>query len=90
MLNLGTIYYTSGISSIAKNDPSFLEEIITSLTHYYDFDWGDIPEDDKELNRQALIEDERIFAAYPTSYGQIFIITEWDRSMTTVMFSEEY
>ncbi len=58
-------------------------------------DWGELDEFDKRQNRQALKEDLRILSAYniPVAGGEterIWIITEADRSITTVLLPEEY
>jgi hypothetical protein len=45
---------------------------------------------DKELNDLAVKTGERILEAYETSKGKIWIITEWDRSATTILFPNEY
>ncbi|MDE6020535.1 MAG: hypothetical protein K2H01_06040 [Ruminococcus sp.] len=49
-------------------------------------------DEDKALNDAAVKNgDERIFAAYIDSTGRkIWIITEWDRSATTILFPSEY
>lgn len=55
-------------------------------------DWGDLSEADKEANERALEEEGRIFSAYilPKSKEKIWIITEADRSATTVLLPFEY
>ena len=54
-------------------------------------DWGDIDEDDKRLNDLAAKCDERILSAYTLTDGtRIWIITEADRSTTTLLLPEEY
>lgn len=54
-------------------------------------DWGDLCLDDKQANENALIEGARVLSCYKLPEGhKIFIITEWDRSSTCVMLSEEY
>ncbi len=54
-------------------------------------DWGDLGEDDKMLNDLAVTHDERILSAYTLTDGtRIWIITEGDRSATTVLLPEEY
>ena len=58
---------------------------------YINCDWGDTCKEDVELNDNAVENNnDRILAVYETSQGKIFIITEWDRSYTTIMFSHEY
>ena len=54
-------------------------------------DWGEVPREDAELNDLAVIEDSRILSAYFTKSGvKRWIITEADRSSTTILLPEEY
>lgn len=54
-------------------------------------DWGDLSDDDKELNDQALKDESRLLSAYKTTDGtKIWIITEADRSATTLLLPDEY
>jgi len=54
-------------------------------------DWGDVPEEDKQENERSVEQGLRILSAYTTSAGdKIWILTEADRSATTLMLPEEY
>ena len=54
-------------------------------------DWGCVCADDQEANDAALVEGERILSAYETLKGvRIWIITEADRSSTTILLPTEY
>lgn len=54
-------------------------------------EWGEVSEGDKQLNELALVDGSRIMSAYITTLGQrIWIITEADRSSTTILLPEEY
>ena len=54
-------------------------------------DWGTVDDEDKRANDQALIDGERIVSAYKTLLGEkIWVITEADRSSTTILLPEEY
>lgn len=54
-------------------------------------DWGSVCEEDGQANQDALLHGERLLSAYRTSLGdRIWIITEADRSVTTVLLPEEY
>ena len=54
-------------------------------------DWGDLCPDDKQANNDALSAGARLLSAYHTGAGRKFwIITEADRSVTTVLLPEEY
>ena len=53
-------------------------------------DWGDLDNEDKQSNDQALLLDDRIFSAYQFDAVKFWIITECDRSATTILLPEEY
>jgi hypothetical protein len=54
-------------------------------------DWGDLCPEDKQLNEDALKDGDRIFSAYHTAKGvKLYVITEHDRSATTILLPEEY
>ncbi len=55
-------------------------------------DWGELDEEDIKANIQAAVDGERILSAYTLSPTQqkIWIITERDRSVTTILLPSEY
>ena len=53
-------------------------------------DWGDIPPEDAEQNEFGLKHGERLFSAYGKGEKRFWIITECDRSVTTVLLPEDY
>ncbi|MCC4113898.1 hypothetical protein LLG90_00885 [Aromatoleum toluclasticum] len=55
-------------------------------------DWGDLSADDRQLNDAALKSGEdRLFSSYQVTPGlKLWIITEWDRSVTTLLLPSEY
>ncbi len=54
-------------------------------------DWGDVPLEDAEENELAVREGYRVLSSYPLSDGRrVWIITEADRSATTILLPEEY
>jgi hypothetical protein len=52
--------------------------------------WGDVGKEDWQENDLSVKEGFRILSAYDTPAGKIWIITEHDRSVTTVLRPEEY
>ncbi len=67
------------------------EDIAVALDRHLKCDWGDVCEADKHYNNEALRDGDRLLSAYHTSEGQKFwIITEADRSATTVLLPDEY
>ena len=55
-------------------------------------DWGDLSDDDRQLNDAALKSGEdRLFSSYQVTPNlKLWIITEWDRSVTTLLLPSEY
>lgn len=53
-------------------------------------DWGKLCDEDKRLNDQALIDGGRLLSAYEVAGEKIYVITEWDRSVTTMLLADEY
>lgn len=67
------------------------EEINTFLPRHNSGDWGDVCQDDREANDQALLNGARLLSAYRSQNKvKFWIITEHDRSVTTVLLPEEY
>ena len=53
-------------------------------------DWGDMDEEDSALNNSSIETGGRLFSAYKIDDTTIWIITEADRSSTTILFPDEY
>ena len=89
-LKIGDMLMTSGISSKQTEDEAFGLELLCILERYGVGDWGDLCEEDVKANLEALEYGNRVFAAYETTEGRVYIITEADRSATTILFANEY
>jgi hypothetical protein len=54
-------------------------------------DWGSVPEEDKQENELSVEMGFRILSAYELATGEkVWIITEADRSATTILRPDEY
>jgi hypothetical protein len=53
-------------------------------------DWGDLCAFDRPQNEVALREGHRVLSSYHTTAGRVWVITEADRSATTILLPEEY
>ena len=62
------------------------------LARHLSGDWGDVPTGDKALNDAALIpgKEDRLMSSYMVGDVKVWIITEWDRSVTTLLLPSEY
>jgi len=82
----GKILVTSGVRDICE--PSWAWHCIA---RHVAGDWGVLDEDDIQANHAAMATGDRIFSVYVSDSGdRVYVITEADRSVTTVLLSEEY
>ncbi len=93
-LVLGNLVATYGVAELMRSNPRFQTFVTTCLRRYVNHDWGDLDDEDREQNDDALESgDARILAAYKHNTHddwRIWIITEGDRSVTTILFPHEY
>ena len=89
---LGKLVMTRGVHSKIKEDVEFAVCVLDAFERYQRCDWGDLCDEDKAENEQALADTDggRIFAVYTCGNEKIWIITEHDRSATTILLPEEY
>ena len=88
LFELGRIVATPGalraLEAAEQLPAEFLDRHVTG-------DWGDLDDEDKQENEFSIQNGFRILSAYTTSAGdKIWIITEADRSATTLLLPEEY
>ena len=86
---LGQVVVTSAVQETINNNRKFSIKIFVAIKRHSLGDWGDVSDKDKETNETALQEDERLFSIYKIE-PEIWIITERDRSVTTILFPEDY
>lgn len=65
--------------------------VLAGLSRHVTGDWGQIDTEDWGANERALRNGERLLSIYQCPNGTKFwIITEWDRSLTTILLPEDY
>lgn len=88
LFELGVVVATPGALRVlgeAEVSPSEL------LTRHASGDWGDIDAHDRRANNKALKDETRLLSAYTLPGGErVWIITEADRSSTTLLLPDEY
>ena len=86
----GRMVMTRGIAALVQ-DEAHAQIVRRCLDRHLAGDCGEMSEEDVLANlRAALHGGERIFSSYQTALGKLWIITEADRSATTVLLPEEY
>jgi len=67
------------------------EEMRTALSRHHHGDWGEVCEEDRQENERSLREHSRLLSVFRTRSGvRFYIITEHDRSVTTILLPNEY
>ena len=98
---LGHVVMTRGVQEAIEKHPEGkgMEELVHIIyNRHADGDWcnsGDLDEHDVQANEDALASDRRLFSLYYLSDGtergtKVYVITEWDRSVTTALLPDEY
>jgi hypothetical protein len=84
---LGAVVLTQDINELIHGKHEMLKKFVD---RHYSCDWGSICKEDSDLNDEATHNGDRIMSQYDYDDIQIWIITESDRSVTTVLLPSEY
>ncbi|MHC8334093.1 hypothetical protein [Pseudomonas sp. LB3P25] len=88
LFTCGALVFTPGVDALVRSQK-------INPFHYFgrhlSGDWGDLCEDDLKANADALISGARLLSSYLIEPEfKLWIITEADRSATTLLLPEEY
>jgi len=87
----GRLVMTCGVDGNMQGNIPFQIFLWQSVNRHLQADWGDLDGEDKRRNDQALKDGSRLFSAYEKDgMPKIWVITEWDRSSTCILFPDEY
>ncbi len=85
---LGQVVATPGALAVLQKAEQEPREF---LDRHVNGDWGEVSDEAKRENALSVKQGFRILSAYTTSAGEkIWIITEADRSVTTILLPSEY
>ncbi len=83
---LGALYTTAEASRTLPP-----EDITEALSRHARGDWGDLCQEDRDLNESALRDGNRLLSVYYAGNGvKFWIVTEADRRATTVLLPDDY
>ncbi len=92
--SLGQVVATPGALAALQRSG---ENVAVLTDRHQRGDWGDVPPEDAKLNDEAIAHEGnpeqqgRVLSSYRTSAGErLWLITEFDRSVTTLLLPEEY
>src|SRR6266403_598953 len=88
LFSLGQVVATPGALAALEKAGQQPQEF---LERHLQGDWGDLCEEDRQENALSLERGFRLLSRYNTSAGEaLYVITEADRSVTTLLLPEEY
>ena len=94
LFETGPVVVTTGIRE--KMESGYQDTVQLCLNRHMSGDWGSLCDDDRKMNDDSLKAEKNggstdsLFSCYETDIGKIYIITEYDWSVTTILLSEEY
>ena len=89
LFSLGQVVATPGALAALEKAGQGPQEFLSRHVHG---DWGDLCEEDRKENQLSLERGFRLLSSYRTNAGdtKVWVITEADRSVTTILLPEEY
>ena len=98
-VDLGRTVLTAGVAGWVMKSPDERKSVVSKLLDKHKSgDWGELDAEDKKLNDDSAKTGGRLLSSYPIDATNLYegredklwIITEWDRSVTTLLFPSEY
>lgn len=89
---LGQVVMTPGAQAALKQtDFNEVDEVSALLARHVSGDWGEVGAEDSKENDFSVVNGFRILSAYTIRSGvKVWLITENDRSVTTLLLPNEY
>jgi len=82
---LGALITTCGVAERISTDAVFI-----AIARHAQGDWGDVDHHDRQVNERAVKDGSRLMSVYRDGTQVFWVITEANRSSTTVILPEEY
>jgi hypothetical protein len=91
VIELGQVVATPGALRALETADAGPFTGLLLLARHQAGDWGNVDAEDRSANDRAVTTGDRILSAYVLDDGtKLWIITERDRSVTTILLPEEY
>lgn len=91
LFELGRVVVTAGVQGLLdKHELVNALHVNTLTARHQSGDWGDVCPEDAHWNDKAVEDGDRVLSSYELYGEKVWIITEADRSVTTILFPSEY
>lgn len=87
LFDLGRMVATPGALDLLERSRV---EVLALIGRHVTGDWGNVPAEDAEENELSVREGFRILSSYDCGTGKVWILTEADRSATTILLPSDY
>ena len=88
LFDLGSVVATPGALDLLDRTATNAADL---LQRHQSGDWGTLPPEDAALNDYSVTHEGRLLSSYALNENErLWIITEWDRSVTTLLLPSEY
>ena len=88
--DLGTLVQTASVVALVESGKLHSNDVLKLVYRHSRGDWGECDEHDQAVNEDALAHEGRLLSAYTVRGVKLWVITESDRSSTTVLLPEDY
>lgn len=79
------IYQTAALAGEAKQNMAFSTQVLAAISRFYRQDWGEISEEDKAVNADALKYKDSLLGAYETCKAESLLLlkalTSWNMTL---------
>lgn len=90
LFQLGQLVYTASVQNLIEKEIISNIDLFNILRRHAKGDWGDLCDEDRQVNQSALADGDRLLSSYTINKTVFWIITEADRSVTTILLPEDY
>jgi hypothetical protein len=91
LFELGRVVVTAGVQGLLdKHELVNALHVNMLLARHQSGDWGDVCSEDAHWNDKAVEDGDRVLSSYKLYGEKVWVITEADRSVTTILFPSEY
>lgn len=92
IINSDKFYFSDGVMDLIAHDPTWATLISACAVRHLSGDWGELDAHDHRINDNAAVSGGRVLSRFTIGPDStiIYVITEADRSLTSLILADEY